>query len=691
MENINVVKNDVKTKLEQLGFDEHKIKNALFIIEEIFLLYNSDVKNINYEIGRNKKELYIKISIPGEKLSLRQLEEDNNIFIFDKLINKTNFYVKQEYIEEKNIITLSLEKYFTLINNVKFSLGFLNTEKKELFYGYFYNIIAIIVNIFIPIFTGKLILAYTNSVFKQVAAMAIAIFMARILYLFFISKAGICYNTVSFDLSNTLQTTLLNKLFSITDEALEKNGSGQLIRRINNDVNEISIDITSLFNMISNGLYYLGILVASLMYDKYIFIAEVITFIGLYFLEKYRIKVLETNRRKVLNAEEKHSSLVLEQIYGTLEVKLLNASKYFIKKTKESANNVAELSKKSNRSKTKLSFINNTYIYFCYLLIMIYLGYAIDSRIIGVADALILFNYFTIISTPLVALVQRYMNFKKTFSMACERCYNLLEGNEFAKEISGNYILSNPKGRIEFKNVTFAYDTEPNAKSIKILNNVSFVIEPGKTTAIVGKSGEGKSTILRLITGQRNCGLGTIEIDGIDILKINKTSLRDNMSVISQSPFFFNASIKENLLLAKQDATDDEIIQACINAYIYDDIMETENGFDTIINEKGNRFSGGQKQRLAIARALLTSNKIIIFDEATSALDNIAQDKIMRAIKKIEKDHTIILVAHRLSTVVNSDNILMISKGKIVCQGTHKELMKNSKEYKELYTTEYIK
>ena len=140
--------------------------------------------------------------------------------------------------------------------------------------------------------------------------------------------------------------------------------------------------------------------------------------------------------------------------------------------------------------------------------------------------------------------------------------------------------------------------------------------------------------------------------------------------------------------MAKPDASEKEIIEACKNAYIYDDIIKTENGFDTIIHEKGVRFSGGQRQRLAIARALLTNNKILIFDEATSALDNIAQEKIMKAIKNIGKDHTIILVAHRLSSIINSDKILMISKGKIIAEGTHKELMKNSQEYKELYTTE---
>lgn len=688
MKKIDELKKRIYKGLIDRGLDERKAKFASYAFEEILLLYNSDLDSANYEFIRKSSEFSLRIEIPGNCISVRQLEENNNIYIFDNLIKKTNFNYKQEYYDGKNIITLTLEKYFTLFNNIKFAFNFLNEDKTHLFIGYVYNIIAILINISIPIFTGKLILAYSDNALHQAILMATAITVSRILYLFFISKAAIHYNVVSFDLSRTLQTTLLKRLFSLTDESLEKNGSGQFIRRINSDVNEISSDVAGLFNIISNGFYYLGVLIISFSYDKYVFLAELITFIGLYYLENHRTKVVDINRRKVLNAEEKHSSLVLEQIYGSTEVKLLNASNYFIDKTKKSADDVANLSKESNRSKTILSFINNAYIYICYLVIMIYLGYAIYKNMVTIPDALILFNFFTIISTPLVSLIQRFMNFKKTFSIACERCFNLLEGNEFAVEIEGNHHLNNVEGKVEFKNVTFAYETEPGEENVEILHNVDFVIEPNTTTAIVGKSGSGKTTVLKLITGQRNCNIGTVEIDGVDIQKISKNSLRENMSIISQSPFFFNASIKENLLLVKPDATDEELIDACKKAYIYDDIMMTEHGFDTNLNEKGVRFSGGQRQRLAIARAMLKGSKFFIFDEATSALDNIVQEQIMNGIKNVGLNHTIIIVAHRLSSIINSDKILVLDRTKVICQGSHKELLKTSKEYQELYKAE---
>lgn len=688
MKNIDQIKDYISEELGKYGIDEKNIIRAVYASEEIILLYNADIELVKCEVVRNSSDLSIKLTIPGDNYTIRQLEEGNDLYIFDNIIKKTNFFVSQEYNNNNNEITLTIEKYFNIINNIKFAFKYVDTNKKELFWGYTYNIIAIIVNIFIPLFTGKLILAYTNDVYVQAVTMAFAIFVSRIAYLFFISKSTICYNVVSFDLSNVLQTTLLSKLFSLSDAALEKNGSGQFARRINNDVDEIAGDVVKLFNMISRAFYYLGVLIASLLYDKVVFVAELITFVGLYFLENKRVKLLDVNRRKVLNAQEKHSSVVLEEIYGATEIKLLNASEFFIAKTKKSADEVAEVSKKANKEKTIFSFFNNSYIYFCYLIIMVYLGYAINHKTMSIPDALILFNFFTIISTPLVSLVQSFMNFKKTFSIACERYYNLLEGNEFTKEINGKIYLDNVKGKIEFKNVDFAYETEPNEKSVKILNNISFIIKPGTTNAIVGKSGEGKTTILKLISGQRTPNIGTIEIDGLDISKIDKLSLRDNMAIISQTPFFFNASIKDNLLLAKPDATEEEIIKACKNAYIYDDIIASEHGFDTILNEKGVRFSGGQRQRLAIARAILKNSKIIIFDEATSALDNITQAKIMKAIKKIDKTHTVILVAHRLTSIIHSDNILMINKGKIACQGTHAELLKINKDYQKIYGAE---
>ena len=229
----------------------------------------------------------------------------------------------------------------------------------------------------------------------------------------------------------------------------------------------------------------------------------------------------------------------------------------------------------------------------------------------------------------------------------------------------------------------FSYD-----KTNPVFENLNLKIEPNKSVAFVGKSGQGKSTILSLIPRLYDVDAGKITIDGIDIRKLSENGLRDIVTVVPQTPYIFNASIRENLKFVKDDLTDEEMIDVCKKAQIHDFIVGKEKGYDSLVGENGVILSGGQKQRLAIARALLKNSKIILLDEATSALDNENQNKIQMVIEDLTKDHTVIIVAHRLSTVVNCSCIYMVDDGKIIDSGTHDYMMKNCKKYKNLYKIE---
>ena len=234
-------------------------------------------------------------------------------------------------------------------------------------------------------------------------------------------------------------------------------------------------------------------------------------------------------------------------------------------------------------------------------------------------------------------------------------------------------------------NVSFGYNDK-----VKVLNNVNITFNPNKVSAIVGLSGAGKSTIVSLINRLYDIkdGDGEILLDGTNIKELTRDSLRNNVCCITQSPYIYNMTIRENLLLAKQDATDDEIVCALKEANIYQFIESLEKGLDSILGENGIMLSGGQKQRIAIARAILKNSKVIMFDEATSALDNINQAEIKKTISYLSKEHTIVVIAHRLSTIVDADNIIFIKDGNVFAQGTHKNLIKTCKDYKNLYIEE---
>ena len=242
------------------------------------------------------------------------------------------------------------------------------------------------------------------------------------------------------------------------------------------------------------------------------------------------------------------------------------------------------------------------------------------------------------------------------------------------------------KGDVVFEHVEFSYD-----ESKKILKDINFTLKAGSSIAIVGPSGSGKSTIVNLIPRLYDVDAGSVTFDGIDVRKLDLTFLRNQVGVVSQETYLFNGTIRENLLYAKPDATEEDMIAALKKANIWDFVEKQEKGLDTEVGNRGLKLSGGEKQRISIARIILKDPTIFIFDEATSALDSISEKKIQDAIDPIIKSKTSILIAHRLSTILAADEILVVKDGTIAERGTHKELLGREGVYRELYETQFSK
>lgn len=290
-------------------------------------------------------------------------------------------------------------------------------------------------------------------------------------------------------------------------------------------------------------------------------------------------------------------------------------------------------------------------------------------------------NLFISPITTLINFMEQYQNGVTGFKRFLE-----VMDEEPEKEESGAFELTDIKGNIEFRNVSFSYGTKKD-----VLKNIDLYIEKGKKLALVGPSGGGKTTLCHLIPNfyKLEEGNGSILIDGHDIRKLTLESIRRNIGIVQQDVFLFSGTIKDNIRYGKLDASDEEIIEAAKRANIHDYVMTLEDGYDAEIGERGVKLSGGQKQRLSIARVFLKDPAILILDEATSALDNTTELLIQQALDELCKGRTTIVVAHRLSTIRNADEIAVVMNGRITERGTHESLIEKGGTYKDLYSLQF--
>ena len=286
--------------------------------------------------------------------------------------------------------------------------------------------------------------------------------------------------------------------------------------------------------------------------------------------------------------------------------------------------------------------------------------------------------------TPIKSIGGTYNSMLMSF-LAIERVFDILDTKPAITDKKSAKPMSRDVHEIEYKNVSFEY-----IKDIPVLKNINFKVKRGETIAFVGNSGGGKSTVVNLLPRFYDVTGGAILIDGVDIRDMTLESLRANIGVVFQDNFLFSGTIRENIMLGNENATDDELARAVKMACLDDVIKNSPNGLDTEIGERGVLLSGGQKQRVAIARAFLKNAPILVLDEATSALDNKSEAVVQKAIENLMQDKTVFVIAHRLSTIMNANKILVINQGEIVESGTHQELLKNEcGAYKILYDMQF--
>ena len=484
-----------------------------------------------------------------------------------------------------------------------------------------------------------------------------------------------------FKIKRKLQLELTRATLTIDQNILNKVNSGTFIERINGATN-LSSRLIRIAESIFNLLGDLGVLIVVINLDLPIGIAYTILMLISVLYDKYSDNVSYKNGEKVYNLVDKTSGFISEIVRGTKDIKILNAEESFLEEADKYMNNANTVRLKSNITDEKLSTISSIISELSKLLIGLIIVYELMNGNLSIESALIIYNYKGTISCLKSDLSSIHF-WISNFVLDSNRTYDILDDNKFPKEKFGNKNISKFKGHIEFKDVNFSYE-----ENISVLKNLNLEVLPNEVVGFVGPSGAGKSTIFNLISALNKPDSGEILFDGESINELTKDSIRGNLSVISQNAYIFNMSIEDNLRIIKKNATKKEIEKACKMACLDEFIESLPNKYKTIVGEGGVTLSGGQRQRIAIARALLLNTEVLLFDEATSSLDNTTQEKIQKAIENLKGKYTILIIAHRLSTVINSDKIYVINKGTVEVVCTHKELLKTCKIYADLYKNE---
>ena len=481
-----------------------------------------------------------------------------------------------------------------------------------------------------------------------------------------------------------MRSDMFNKLQKLPYSYFDKEETGSIMSKITNDL----FDISELAHHGPENIFIAGFtLICSFIYLLTInWILALILFVSvpLCFLVsvRFRLKMKEGSKKSKV-AMAKINANTESSITGIRVTKAFNNSKKEKEKFEESNLEFIEARKVFFKSMGAFFSMSQFITDLFNVLILITGGIFLYKGYISISD----YTTFVVSVGMFISPINQLIQFTEQYQSGAAGFKRFIEVMDEKEERDEEDAISctGLQGEIDFKDVSFGYNTTQD-----VLNDISFKIKKGETIALVGPSGGGKTTICHLIPRFYEYEKGEILIDGIPITRFTRESLRANIGIVQQDVFLFGGSIKENIRYGKLDATEEEIEAAARRANIMEFINSLPDGWDTEIGERGVRLSGGQKQRLSIARVFLKNPPILILDEATSALDNTTEMLIQESLNELSKGRTTIVVAHRLSTVKNADEIIVISKGKIDEQGTHEELVKNTDSiYRKLYDLQF--
>lgn len=460
--------------------------------------------------------------------------------------------------------------------------------------------------------------------------------------------------------------------------------TGEMMSRLMNDVNILQDVITDrMIRLVSSLLVMLGILVFLFYIHWRLALSVLAIFPFLLFIIKRvgsRVRKFSTSvQAKIADI----SSIIQETIGGIEVIKSFTAEEQEIKKFEEQNIMNLRLNMKRAREVAMLPPLIEVLTTLGLTAILWYGASEVLKGVLSVGELITFLGYVALAVNPLNQISTNYSHYEQGLASAA-RIFEILDIEPEIKEVPSAVEMPPTKGYIEFKDVSFSYD-----KKELVLQNINLEVRSGQKVALVGPSGVGKTTLVSLIPRFYDPTAGRVSIDGQDIRKVKLIPLRKQIGIVPQETILFSGSIRDNIAYGKMEATDKEIVEATKKANAHNFISSLPDRYDTRVGERGVRFSGGERQRIAIARAILKDPRILILDEATSAIDTEAEVLIQEALEKLMKNKTTIIIAHRLSTILGADKIIVLKRGKVEEIGSHEELLSKGGTYAKLYKTQF--
>ena len=541
-------------------------------------------------------------------------------------------------------------------------------------------------NLYYPTLARKIINEYSmNDSYRPIiigAAMLLTVYVIKALGTYIMGYYG---HVVGVRMQKDMRRDLFDKYQKLPFSYFDDHKTGDLLSRLTGDLQNVSeLAHHGPENLFLAVLMFVGafIILFNINATLTLIMFAIIPFIILFTVLTRRsmFEAMKNSRKEMSNV----NSTLENSITGIRETKAYVAHHHEKCKFAVTNNLFAKYRSQSVRWIGVYSSVMELLTDVLYLVVIFIGGVFMIQNKLNAADFTAFLLYINMFINPLHRFVTLFEQLQEGMS-GFSRFYEIITTPDEVDE--GTVVIDDIRGDVAFENVTFSYSSDDDTKAV--ISNLSLRLKAGNTVALVGPSGGGKSTVCNLIPRFYNVTSGRITVDGVDVKDITLDSLRRNIGMVSQNVFLFDGTVRDNIAYGNPTATDEEIADAARRANIHDFILTLDKGYDTEVGERGVKLSGGQRQRISIARVFLKNPKLLILDEATSALDNVTEMQIQSSLEELSRGRTVIVVAHRLSTVKNADEIVVIDQSGIVERGSHDELLNKDGEYKKLYSYQF--